>query len=345
MNSTTSEASAYWHPQVVRRTRCTSLLPPAPDEALAGCLLNLTSDELLDAMPPDWTAEAGSYTVFRSDFQYSPLLLVDGPGGVLPYDYLTAAGRPRGPTAAAPQSPVLPDFPVVIGVARQDFDFGPGEDVRNLTRSGFASFVRGWIEPAYGVQFATSVLELYRIADGPAPWEPQRLFAEILTDATFLCPSLDLGVAMQRSFTHPVYNYALSQTLSEPFCVPPFEDMAMSPPYCPRYAFHSLDELFWFQPGYNASNFQYDIRSHPDDLAFAGLLGSRLGDFVNTGSVDAWSQVLPPNAPPAPPDTLPRGFSVVDFRLPDAKSVVGLKADQCNFWLQHRFYETKALIN
>ena len=87
LNSTRAEANEYWHPQVVKQSRCASLVH-AQSAKLRSCLLGLSSDELVQAMPENWDAAAFGISVFQSSYQYAPLLVIDGEGGLLPYNYL-----------------------------------------------------------------------------------------------------------------------------------------------------------------------------------------------------------------------------------------------------------------
>ena len=84
--------------------------------------------------------------------------------------------------------------------------------------------------------------------------------------------------------------YAVSQHLERPFCVPPFEDAAYSPPYCPAWSFHSVDELFWFRPKLEPV---YNFTAA--DTAFSELLGSRFGALLADGghyTVDCYISIL-----------------------------------------------------
>ena len=152
LNSTTAEAARYWHREVVDRTRCSTAAAAAAAadtrtatatgiSAKAGlaeceCLLGLSGAELITAMPPDWTADVWSYKLFGRGFQYAPLLLIDGPGGVLPTSYIDTFG-----TASAATTPNRA-VEVIVGVTRQEPDFSPGKDVRNYTAAAFAAFLR-----------------------------------------------------------------------------------------------------------------------------------------------------------------------------------------------------------
>ena len=84
------EASDYWHKQVVNRTRCRRHATAGPP--LAACLLSLNASELIAAQPPNWHPDAFGFGVFDSTYQYAPLLLIDGEGGVLPEPYVDASG-------------------------------------------------------------------------------------------------------------------------------------------------------------------------------------------------------------------------------------------------------------
>ena len=128
------------------------------------------------------------------------------------------------------------------------------QDVRNFTRKGFADFLQSWIAPSYGASFAHRVAELYGVTDvnsmstsagseplasrspssidahnSAMPWLPQSLFAEILTDATVLCPSLLLATRLQQSVpSNNVYVVVWSMTMFCPLVVFVDNNMAVS---------------------------------------------------------------------------------------------------------------------
>ena len=205
LNSTLDDATAFFHLEVLKRTRCAAVAPGALRTA---CLLSLNATELVDAMPEDWhSAMFGIKSAFAPSFVYAPLLLIDGPGGVLPEDYRSAF-RTHGAAA-----------PLVIGVAAQESDFAPEADVRNLTSSAaFGAYVAATLHgDEYTDAFVAELLDVYGLSDRLTPrgstaanananananatgtattrtFAPQELFATIVTDATELCPSLLLA--------------------------------------------------------------------------------------------------------------------------------------------------------
>ena len=126
---------------------------------------------------------------------------------VLPCNYLSAA-----PWAA--------DVPTILGVTRQEIDFAPDDDVRNMSRTELASFVASKVQPYYGDDFTRRLLALYGLlqpeggvdgVDGKKnsseksesgstleleEFEPQKTYAEIVSDATTFCPTLPLARAI-----------------------------------------------------------------------------------------------------------------------------------------------------
>ena len=345
LNSTTAEAASYWHKQVVRRTRCAPILSSANNTLLADCLLSLNASEITSSMPPNWDTSGFGFSVFARTFQYAPLLLVDG--CVLPSSYLKAFDNSR-PGVTPGHSNHSSRIPLMVGVTRQESDFSPQDDVRNMSIETFSNFVVTKIQPRYGVSFANQVVALY-ITNAAATtratdkdFEPQRIYSEIVTDATILCPNAYLAAKWQGASSNSLYLYVTTQRLQNPFCVlEPFN--AFSPPYCPLYSFHAVDMFSWFAPAFDPSKFNYTFTKR--DHVFGQWMQSRFVEFANTGSVQLWENF----APQTPSgsfrmDELPLQYDVVDMKTDDV-SIRNLLADRCNFWLKHKFYETRGLIN
>ena len=76
--------------------------------------------------------------------------------------------------------------------------------------------MRGWLTPSYGAEFSAEVERLYGLggpepgstgpgstgpgvsdrnsaAAAPPPFSPQKMYAEIVTDAVVLCPNLSVN--------------------------------------------------------------------------------------------------------------------------------------------------------
>merc|ERR1711968_210796 len=60
LNSTTEEASSYWHQQVVQRSRCWNFTT----SDLATCLLSLNASEIARSTPPNWHSDGFTMDVF-----------------------------------------------------------------------------------------------------------------------------------------------------------------------------------------------------------------------------------------------------------------------------------------
>ena len=56
-------------------------------------------------------AAAFGLSIFENSYQYAPLLVIDGPGGALPHNYLDP-------------KLLFADVPTIVGVTRQEADFG-----------------------------------------------------------------------------------------------------------------------------------------------------------------------------------------------------------------------------
>jgi hypothetical protein len=293
-------------------------------------LLSLNGSELLEAMPPDWSTDGWGFNIFAPDYQYAPLLLVDGPGpgSVLPQSYLSVYALGGVPN----------DIPTIVGVTRQESDFSPGDDVRNFSAAEFALYVRQRVEPYYGSVFASELLQIY-MPHGFVPdplFAPQRIFSEIITDSTTLCPNFYLASRMQKAFSSPVYAYASSQRPQQPFC--PLRSFN-SFDYCPAYSFHASDEFLWLLPRF--ANYSWSESDH----SFSRLLSNRVASFIANGTVPPWSTfTTPPHDASLHSDSLPAQYTAVDLAAPDS-NIPALKKAACKFWLRNGFYETRGLIN
>lgn len=277
LNSTTSEAAKYWHREVVERSRCAEIgFRQEMEKELSDCLLRLSAAELLHAQPDNWHADVWSLEIFSSTWQYAPLLLVDGEGGVLPQGYLQAfQDSKRGAV------------PAILGVTREESDFAPGQDVRHLTRSQLMQVLAGYTGRSQEPAFVEELGRLYGLTgNNSSDWEPQRKYAEILSDMTTVCPNFYLAGVMDAHRPRcgaPVFSYVASRHLSKPFCVIA-NFTKMKPMYCPRFAFHAMDEFAMLQP-----HFLYNFTA--EDRAWGQRLRARMLEFAATGNVQACQQV------------------------------------------------------
>lgn len=343
LNSTTREAADYWHPQALHRTRCAHV--PRSRGALAACLLSLNSSELLEAAPANWHADVFGTGVFSPSFAYAPLLLVDGPGGVLPQPYLDANGAPPTHMDAA--------VPLVVGATAQEGDFSPTDDVRNYSQPALRQFLRTKLV-ALSDALVERVLDMYvplHSSTATAPFEAQRVYSELVADAVVVCPNLYLAsnwqaARRQRSaatataeerVAAPVYAYRASQTLSEPFCV---LRNKWTPPYCPLYSFHASDMFAWLQPEQTPS---FDYAFSAADRAYGELIARQFGAVVHGRAPAGWKAARGEGE--ALRDALPDDFFSAELRLPATPVVPTDKASACKLWLGEGFYERIGLVN
>ena len=349
LNSTTAEAASYWHKEVVRRTRCAPILSSANNTLLADCLLSLNASEIEHSMPPDWDTGGFGFSVFARTFKYAPLLLVDG--CVLPFSYLKTFDNSQSNHSNqfyhSNHSYHSNRIPLMVGVTRQESDFSPQDDVRNMSVAAFSNFIVSKIQPWYGTSFANKVVDLYINATTTNTatdqyFDPQRIYSEIVTDATILCPNAYLAAKWQSASSNALYFYVTTQRLQNPFCVlQPFN--AFRPPYCPLYSFHAVDMFSWIAPAFDEDKFNYTFTKRDSD--FGQRIQSRFVEFANNGSVQSWKNFSSPTPSGSfRVDGLPLQYQVVDMKTDD-ESVRNLFADRCSFWLKHKFYETKGLIN
>jgi hypothetical protein len=217
--------------------------------------------------------------------------------------------------------------PVVLGVAEQEVDFAPGDDVRNLTRSELGAFVRTKVEPFYGPDFTSALLTLYGLpadastgideggggvkgadakgSDGVL-FEPQRKYAEIIADAATFCPTLPLAraIAASRALVagtaapHADEKSTLAASAAPPLYV---YSTAQAPSqeggYCPLSAFNAFGycprfafhaiDMFLL---FQAEYPSYLIEPGSVDAAYSDLVLSAFRELATTGAVAAWPE-------------------------------------------------------
>eukprot|EP00747_Dinoflagellata_sp_TGD_P049147 gnl/TRDRNA2_/TRDRNA2_146034_c0_seq1.p1 gnl/TRDRNA2_/TRDRNA2_146034_c0~~gnl/TRDRNA2_/TRDRNA2_146034_c0_seq1.p1 ORF type:complete len:550 (+),score=69.03 gnl/TRDRNA2_/TRDRNA2_146034_c0_seq1:61-1710(+) len=242
--------------------------------------------------------------------------------------------------------------PVVLGATRQESDFSPGDDVRNFTRADLGTLVAERLGGDYGDSFVHELLDVYGLLrpGGAAPFEAQRVYSDIVSDATTVCPNFYLAQTMSRSRRRQspgVYAYAAAGCLSGPFCV--LEQFnSFSPPYCPLYAFHASDEFAMIRPAYSESLFPYHFSTA--DAEYGQLIWARLSEFAATGEVLAWKTFAGTTSSlqadqPKTRRHLSEHYFVSELGTHERRAVSGYRREQCNFWLRHGFYDTHGLIN
>jgi carboxylesterase type B len=388
LNSTIAEAASYWHREPVLNSRCGDLLLDNGADAaeLRTCLYSLTTDELVLMMPDNWDAASFSFDVFQSTYQYAPLLLIDGKdgecgggggggtdgggdGGTLPCNYLNASWEA---------------VPIVLGVTRQEIDFAPGDDVRNMSRSQLGEFVATKVGPFYSDSFVAQLLELYGLVnddddnddnvsslsipsmstsvprppslallsqdddnDGSneLPFQAQRTYAEIVTDATVFCPTLPLAWAIDGtpSSDLPLYLYSTPQVpaLESGYCpLAPYQAFD----YCPEYSFHAIDMFMLFLAEYPS----YSIQPNSTDVLYSEEILRDFRQLATIGAIPNWTTF--DSAQGADGD---HTYSVVDLQVDSAEhradgsmgTLKNFKREKCNLFLSNGFYQEKAWVN
>lgn len=336
LNSTTVEAANYWHREVVERSRCAEIgFRKRREKELLDCLLHLSAGELLQAQPDNWHADVWSLEIFSPTWQYAPLLLVDGDGGILPRGYLQAF-----------QDSKHGAVPAILGVTREESDFAPGQDVRRFTRSQLMQLLARYAGRSQEPAFVEELGRLYGLTGNlSSDWEPQRTYAEILSDMTTICPNLYLAGVMDAHRPRrasPVFSYVASRHLSRPFCVIA-NFTKMKPLYCPRFAFHAMDEFAMLQP-----HFLYNFTE--EDRAWGQRLRARILEFVATGKVQAWQRFSTSTNRRQDEGHVNKSrellseYNVIDFGVEDENTQC-YNVARCNFWLQSGFYDSRGLVN
>jgi hypothetical protein len=260
-------------------------------------------------------------------------------------------GRYVDADGAAPAALDL-SVPLVVGATAQEGDFAPIDDVRNLTAAGFAAYLRARLAPTLGEAFVEQLVALY--VESPLPpataFEAQRVYSELVADATVVCPNFYLAASWQaaRGDASDVFAYRASQTLSAPFAV--LVNDEWRPPYSPLYSFHASDMFPWLRPQYSADAFDYNFTA--EDKAYGAFINAQYRAIVRDGAAPrGWARALPrgassSSASPRSRDGLPDDFNASELKLP-VTPVAELtdKVAACRLWLGGGFYETIGLIN
>lgn len=119
--------------------------------------------------------------------------------------------------------------------------------------------------------------------------------------------------------------------------------------YCPRYSFHSVDEMLLFRPLWSRANGTPQYSYSESDIKFSALEHSLLiAQFAAHASVPEWDPVTSAdrgaNQRADRPDALPREYSVVDLSL-NGGNREGFKRRECEFWLRNRAFERWSWVN
>lgn len=323
VNSTTQEASSYWHRPVPLSTRCAA----AEGAGLGECLLGLSAQEVLEAQPMNWNCNGFQTisSIARQATDCIPLLLVDGellPSSLL--DGLLVDGR-------------LLDVPLVIGDVPADIGF-----VQSPAEVGSATHLESelWsLEPSFGRAFVLRALADYGF-DGPSPVDAYFTNARVLSDVSYSCGILYVAAAMEATRLEggrkaPIYYYMANVST-----IPVFgEDLVV----------HGSDI---------AGATVTMAKKHGWGLR----LQQKIFNFAATGAVDSWSPVVSSHTSlikrrglrlrrsrrsrrARVPRQLPSSYTGMLLEEDGDHKVEGLLRDRCNLWLGAGSYDTMSIIN
>jgi carboxylesterase type B len=344
LNSTLSEAMNYWHPQVVDNTICNI-------SRTASCLRTLKPSMLVEAQPENWDPSDGwSSKVFWDSYQYAPLLIIDG--DVLPTDYrLPSSSYNKSRTKRT--TPLDNHVPLIIGVTREEIDFAPGNDVRNMTHNYNIAklFNKALMNSTNGTKITRSIFskkvllsygltvntssKLIPVQGKNAP--PELIFSDFISDATMLCGTYVLADAWS-SVSDNIYMYTVSQRPGKPFCA--LSSFQKENAYCPIYSFHAIDmfAMYDWLPTYLTPNHVKLYNKTNIDVQFTNLVRKRLVDeFAWDGEIKTWKRYNSKG------NELGRNVEVLNIR--DERTLKGWREAQCKLFLNHGYYETKVWIN
>ena len=336
LNSTLQEASKYWHPQLFNGLQSTA----CSKNQTISCLLQLAPSTLTLAQPPNWDPSNGwSARVFWDSYSYAPLLVIDG--DVLPSDYRSPLSESH---PKQKKTPLNSQVPLIIGVTREEIDFAPGNDVRNMSFSDVATLFDTTItNSTNATPFVQDILQSYSLSTNPASTlipvqgrnaTSELIFSDFISDATMLCGTYVLADEWSKISSN-IYMYTVSQRPGNPFCaLSSFQKHA----YCPMYSFHAIDmfAMFDWLPTFLTPGHAVLYNTTSADVAFTSLIRERLVDaFMVDGIVPAWSKYTANGS----------SNNVAVLNVDNERMLEGWRKEQCTIFMKHGYYDTKVWVN
>ncbi|ELR23916.1 carboxylesterase [Acanthamoeba castellanii str. Neff] len=266
-----------------------------------GCLLSLSTDQILEAIPWD------EYPYYNHPTDMDIPIFEKGPGAML--------GIVDGVTIPLPVDQALMaglfnDVPTIIGTNEQEIDFAPAAHLENYTIPEFQDYIR----KRYEVATAYNGL-------------PQKAYDSIGADIHATCGQLLLAKNAGMGFKSPVFHYSFGQDPSHPFC--------LMPDWCAKYALHAL-EMFMLFDDYSAymptdyvpnavDNKMGDIMRH------FWLYFAKHGDTPSNDGFAKWWPINGNNV------RWPEDYNTYRLTVkPTAHR--GWKRQECEFWNANGFY-------
>ena len=105
--------------------------------------------------------------------------------------------------------------------------------------------------------------------------------------------------------------------------------------YCPKWAFHAIDEFMMLSPTWADGSYSY---SGPDE-AFGEQVRTHFVEFATVGSVSSWPSFTRAGSAPLSSRAVELASS------PDPAAVMGLVQRVCDVWITVPAVERIALIN
>ena len=342
LNSTLQEACSYWHPQVVDN------IEKCQKNRTAACLRSVAPDVLVSAQPENWDPSYGwSSRVFWDSYQYAPLLVIDG--DVLPFDYrrpFSSLSSSSSSSSSSLTTPLHARVPLMIGVTREEIDFAPGNDVRNMSHIQVANLLETALRNATNgtSSFIHSVLSSYGLSTSTTSTlvpiqgknaTPELIFSDFISDATMLCGTYTLADAWS-SVSPNIYMYTVSERPGNPFCA--LSHFQKEESYCPLYSFHAIDMFAMYEwlPDYLTPGHESLYNATKRDVLFTKLVQNRLVDeFGRAGVVEEWERYT----------FLNKDRSVAVLNVENERMITDWRKEQCKIFMEHGFYETKTWVN
>eukprot|EP01102_Stenamoeba_stenopodia_P007716 TRINITY_DN2174_c0_g1_i3.p1 TRINITY_DN2174_c0_g1~~TRINITY_DN2174_c0_g1_i3.p1 ORF type:complete len:401 (+),score=73.06 TRINITY_DN2174_c0_g1_i3:676-1878(+) len=297
------------------RTNCTDAI------SAVDCLYNLTSQQVIDALPwdvyPYWGHPDDYSLPTPSKGDGAMLLIVDG--HIITDSVLNVLS---GNSTTMPN-----DVPTIFGTMEQENDAGPGANLTGYSIDEYNDF----IYQSFGVfseELPAQILALYNITTRFQN-NPQLAYETITSDIRATCGQTLLAQLASSTFASPVYRYVVTQRPSGPVYLsgPPPEGWAS------RYAFHLFD-LFSVFDIWNEVTPPPPFEFIPDenDILFSDSLRDFFTEFATTGTIESplWP-VINDNTNDS------QNYTTALLQLP-IQTVVDWRKEECKFWFDNGFY-------
>jgi carboxylesterase type B len=288
----------------INRSRCSA----AAD--VATCLVNLTSREVLEAIPWD------VYPFWSHDLDFT----MPRKG-----DHMAALGIVDGKLLDKPPSEVIGtehalDVPLVIGVMAQENGWAAGENVAAMDWLKLKSFLSSFERP-WSAKVGQQLAKLYSPLKAQPP---QYIYDTITTDVRVTCGNLYMAnrAAMAGRSGNKYFYYATAE---------PHKGLFLLMGSAPEYACHQWDLINLLDSFESLSKVGLSTyKPTADDARFGKELQAALKSLAYTHTIPQWHTIG--NDTKSTSSSSSASYWSNQVGRKGVKFIQGLKADVCHFW-------------